>query len=176
MFAKGSYSKSKEVFVTSARVIAGYGGWRTVQPAKQYSNPNGVMLSMIAQDLATECGEQINVPNDTSVGTGWVRTKDKASTMLGVLTDLGWIPGWYVDNTGETQLATRPTVAISTPFTVIDQKPDRGQVTIATEDYASWGPGATFTADTLDGTFTVGGVTLRMTNEGILRLEVLTSP
>jgi hypothetical protein len=161
---------------TSALVIAGGGGWRKVLPAKQYTLAGGVMLSMLLKDAAAECGESVNVPTDTAVGTGWVRTLDKGSKLLHTLRELGWMPGWYIDVAGVTQIAQWPTTTVTSDFQVVDQRPDIGRVTIATEDYASWLPGCTFTTPLLAGTFTNGGVTYRFENDGTARLEVLTAP
>jgi hypothetical protein len=67
-----------------------------------------------------------------------------------------------------------PTSTVSTPFTVTDQRPDEGVVTVATEDYASWLPGVSFTSPLLDGTYTSAGVEFRFDGEGQFRLDVLT--
>lgn len=161
---------------TSARIVAGFGGWAKEIAAKQYTLAQGVRLGMIVRDAALECGEKIGSFSDLVVGTGYVRERAKASRLLRQLTSLGHIPNWYIDPTGATQLQAWPTTTIRTPFEVPSQKPDRGVVEIATEDYASWMPGSTFSASNLSGTFTNGGAQYTFTNEGKARLEILTAP
>jgi hypothetical protein len=87
---------------------------------------------------------------------------------------MGIIPAWRVDTAGVTQITPWPTQAVSSPFTVTDQRPDEGLVVIATEDYASWLPGCTFTAPQLQGSFANAGVNYVFDNDGLARLEVLT--
>ncbi len=152
------------------RIIAGAGGWHQEIEARQYALPGGVMMGMILKDAAMEVGETVNVPSDTIVGTGWAREKAQASRQLRLLAGANW----YIDAAGVTQIAAWPARSVPTPFSVEDQDGGAGKVVIATEDYAAWMPGCTFTAPTLDGTFINGGVLYRFDNEGKFRLEVLT--
>lgn len=161
---------------TSARLVGGFGGWRTVVPAKQYAYAGGVKLSMVLKDVAAEVQEVVNVASDFVIGSGFVRENAKASKVLRQCLDIGLIPNWYVDTFGTTQLTAWPPTTVGSPFTVIKQAPDKGAVEIATEDYASWMPGCQFTYPTVSGTVTNGGVTLTFDGEGKARLEVLTSP
>jgi hypothetical protein len=154
---------------TKARIVGGGGGWRNVLPAKGYSNQSGVMLSMVLRDAASEAGEKVNVPNDTSIGPFYARPNDKASFSLRTL-----CPSWYVDASGTTQIAAWPVVAVGTPFTVIDQRPDEGIIEIATEDYTAWMPGASFTSATLAGTFQCYGVVYEFSKDGKFRMRVMT--
>jgi hypothetical protein len=154
----------------NCRLVGGFGGWRKTVDAKQYGLSGGVQLSMVLKDAAAEVGEKVNVPADRSIGQSWVRENKPASRLLHLLA-----PDWYVDNAGVTQIAPWPTINVTTAFTVVAQDGAPGRVMIATEDYASWMPNCTFTAPTLDGTFTNGGVLYRFDSEGIARLEVLTS-
>ena len=126
------------------------------------------------QDAAQAAGEKINVPNDTTIGNAYTRLHGIASDTLWEMIAQGFIPAWYIDPSGVTQAASWPSSAISTPFTVTDQRPDEGLVVIATEDYASWMPGCTFTNPLLDGNYTSGGVNYVWSNDGTFRFEVLT--
>jgi hypothetical protein len=159
---------------TRARIVGGKGGWRTVVDKQGYGSGSGVKVSHILGDVASACGETVNVPADTSVGNSFTRAEAIASDVLWQLVSLGAIPSWYVDNAGVTQAAYRPTTTIATPFTVTDQKPDQGLVVVATEDYASWLPGCTFTNPLIQGSYVNGGVNYVWTNDGQFRFEVLT--
>lgn len=161
---------------TRARLVAGYGGWRQIISAQGYGSSSGVKLSTIMNDAALACGETVNVPNDMSVGNAYIRMATYASDNLWIMIQKGIIPSWYIDPKGVTQLASWPTNNVSTTFTVTDQKPDEGLVEIATEDYASWMPGCTFSNYLLAPgvTYTSAGVHYTWDNDGKFRFEVLT--
>lgn len=163
---------------THVRLVGGAGGWRTSIPPQGYGNTAGVMLSQILGDAASACGEKVNVAQDASIGNAWVRVNFDSSVagdILWQLLHLGAIPAWYVDPTGTTQITAWPTVQVTTPFTVTDQKTDKGVCTIATEDYVSWMPGCTFANPLLATTFTSAGVHYKWMPDGKFRFEVLTS-
>jgi hypothetical protein len=154
----------------SLRLIGGRGGWSKTIPRKAYRLANGVPIGMILKDAAAECGEAINVPNDSTVGSSWTRAEDLASVTLRTLAGANW----YIDPAGIVQVKARPVAAVRTQFDVIDQIGALGKVTIATESYAAWMPGATFTSPFLDATYTIGGTMIRFDDDGIARLEILT--
>ena len=159
------------------RMVGGYGGWRVSIPPQGYGNASGVQLSTVLQDAASACGEQVNVSSNPNVGNAYVRTQFPTSVAGDVLWQMlsqGFIPAWYVGPSGVTQIAAWPTVSVSTPFTVTDQKPDEGLVTIATEDYASWLPGCTFTSPLLASPQTSAGVHYVWGADGNFRFEVFT--
>ena len=157
---------------TRARLVAGAGGWRGLITSQGYGG--SPKLSTVLTDAATLAGEIVNIPNDTSVGPAWVRPAAEASDILWQLVAQDLIPAWYVDTKGMTQAAAWPATTISTAFTVTDQKPDEGLVIIATEDYASWMPGCSFSAPQLATTQTSAGVHYVWDGEGKFRFEVLT--
>jgi hypothetical protein len=160
-----------------ARMVGGYGGWRTSIPAQGYGSSSGVKLSAVLGDAAQAAGEQINVQNDTTIGNGFARMAfdtSVASDVLWLMIKLGFIPAWYVDPTGMTQNVAWPSATISTPFTVTAQHPDQGMIDIATEDYVSWMPGCSFTAPQLAATYTSNGVHYVWDGAGKMRFEVLT--
>jgi len=154
---------------TRARVVGGAAGWRQTIPAQAYGQPSGVMLSAVLQDAAQAVGETVNVPNDASIGPFYGRPNDLASFTL-----RQFCPAWYIDTSGVTQIASWPVVIVGSTFTVIRQLPDEGMVEIATEDYASWLPGASFTYPTLAGTFQSAGTVYTFQSDGTFRLQVLT--
>lgn len=153
------------------RVVGGYGGWRNTVTARQYVLNSGVKLSLVLNDAASEVGEQVNVPNDQTIGPGFVRENGPASRVLRQLAGANW----YCDNDGVTQIAAWPSTRIPPPFDVINQDGGQGMIEIATEDYAAWMPGRTFVATNLDGVFTSGGVTYNFAEDGTFRLHVLTT-
>lgn len=166
VFRGAAYAGSR-----AARLAAGHGGWRKSVTAKPYRLPNGVPKSMVLRDAAREVRETVNVPNDGPVGTFFLRNAGPASDVLRALAGANW----YVDAKGVTQIAAWPTKTIGSAFDVIDHKPDAGIVVIATETYAPWLPGASFSSPFLgDATYTIGGVRVFFTSEGVTRLEVLT--
>lgn len=153
------------------RLVAGYGGWRTVIPAKQYQLFGGVPKSMVLVDAALECGEKIAITGVDIVGDAWVRENAQASRQLRLLAD-----NWYCDPAGVTQIKAWPTTTVRSDFQVIDQDGGAGIVTVATEDYAAWLPGCQFTSPFTQGTLTNGGVSYRFDNDGTFRLQVMTTP
>lgn len=160
-----------------ARLVGGAGGWRTSIPAQGYGNPAGVKLSTVLNDAAGACGEKVSIAADASIGNAFVRVNFDTSVASDVLWELvarGIIAAWYVAPNGVTQTAAWPSAAITTPFTVVDQRPDEGVVVVATEDYASWMPGCTFTAPQLSRTYTSAGVHYVWGDDGTFRFEVLT--
>jgi hypothetical protein len=160
---------------TQVRIVGGSGGWRkTVQP-QGYGSGSGVKLATILGDVARDCGERVAVSGSATVGTAWARLEGNASDVLWQLVALGAIPSWHVDPAGVTQVQAWPARTVGTPFTVIDQQSGSGLVTIATEDYAGWLPGCSFSAPTITGSPINGGVTFVFDNEGQARLEVMTT-
>ena len=160
-----------------ARLVGGYGGWRTPIAPQGYGSNQGVKLSTVLQDAASAAGEQIEVFADQTIGQAFVRvgfTSSVASDVLWQMVALGLMEAWYVAPSGVTQTGPWPQTTVSTPFMPTDQKPDEGIVVIATEDYASWMPGATFTHPLLTGPYTSAGVQYVWDNEGQFRFEVLT--
>lgn len=154
----------------SLRVIGGYGGWRKVLPPRGYQLSAGVMLSTVIGDAARECGEQIAGLADVAIGSGYARRGGKASAVLRRL-----IGGqWWIDPAGVTQLSARSTAPILTPFTVESYHPARGLFVIATESPAEWTPSRTFDSKIVPGPHTISSVSVVFSNDGRLRLEVLT--
>jgi hypothetical protein len=124
------------------------------------------------------CGEKINVANDQTIGNAYVRVAFDTSVAGDALWQMkaqGFIPSWYVAPSGVTMTASWPATPVSTPFTVTDQKPDEGVVEIATEDYAAWMPGCTFTNPLLNSPQSSAGVHYVWGNDGKFRFEVLTA-
>jgi hypothetical protein len=153
-----------------ARLIGGQGGWRKDVTARQYALASGVQLSMILRDTASEVGEFAALAEDVTVGVGFVREVGPASRVLRQLAGANW----HMRPDGVTQIGPWPTTKITSPFTAVSKRTGAGVVEVATEDYASWLPGATFTSATLGGTYTVDGVEYHIDGNGKVRLEVLT--
>lgn len=166
VYRQGAFGGSQH-----ARLVAGAGGWRKQVTAQGYASPSGVLLSTVLRDAAMSVGERVNVASDAPVGRFFAREAAPASRVLAQLVD----GGWFIDGAGVTQIAQRSSPAIASPFTVVDFDTARGEAEIATEDYASWTPGATFSAPQLDGPQTVSFVRFSSDNDGTLRLRVLVS-
>lgn len=162
---------------TRARLVGGFGGWRTPISAQGYGSAQGVKLSTVLQDAASACGEQLDVFADVTIGQAFARVAfgtSVASDVLWQMIALGHMTAWRVAPDGVTHTGPWPITQITTPFIPTDQRPDEGVIVIATEDYASWMPGASFAHPLLAETFTSGGVQY-VWNDGDLRFEVLTS-
>lgn len=162
---------------TRARLVGGYGGWRKPIPAQGYGTNQGVKLSTVLQDAATACGEQVSIFADVTVGQAFARVafaSSVASDVLWQMIALGLMDAWYVAPSGVTQTGPWPETTVATPFIPSDQRPDEGLISIATEDYASWMPGASFTHPLLTGSYTSAGVQYVWDDEGQFRFEVLT--
>ena len=168
VFRMASFSGSR-----STRVVGGYAGWRTPVTKRAYQSSGGVPLSMVLGDAAAEVGEQVNVQTNGFVGTNFVREAATASRLLRQLAG----PEWWIDVNGVTQVGSaRPSSVITSDFQVIRWSGAKGMFTIATEDYASWLPGNTFSNSLVTTPQTISNVTIVMGNDGNLRLEVLVTP
>ena len=88
---------------------------------------------------------------------------------------LGHLSAWYVSPSGVTMTGPWPLATVQTPFVPTDQRPDEGVIVVATEDYASWMPGCTFSHPLLHGSYTSAGVQYVWTDDGDFRFEVLTA-
>lgn len=160
-----------------ARLVGGAGGWRNPVPPQGYGNPGGIRLSTVLGDVAAACGETIVVASDVNIGSAFARAAfptSVASDVLWQLLGLGFIPTWRVDVDGTTKTDPWPATVIGTPFMPTNQRPDEGLVEIATEDYASWLPGCSFSHPLLASTFTSAGVLYRWGDDGVMRFDVLT--
>lgn len=148
-----------------ARIVGGAGGWNKMVQARGYNSPGGVPLSMVAGDAAKEVGETITVAADQSLGNFYARFADKASRVLAAVGG----PSWWVDAKGATHIGPRPTSTIKSSFVVEDYRPHTGELTVSTEDYASWQPGASFTSATT-GTQTIASVRHDMHDTAKMRI------
>lgn len=160
-----------------ARVVGGFAGWRTQAPPQGYGSGNGLQLSTVLNDLAAAVGERMNVVADTNIGNAFARVNfgsSVASDVLWQLVQLGFMPAWYIDPAGVTQAGAWPPSQVTSPFMPTDQKTDEGVIEIATEDYASWMPGCSFSHPLLAGSYTSAGVHYLWTGDGKFRFEVLT--
>lgn len=154
----------------TARLVAG-SGWASTVPAKAYALASGVPLSMVMRDVAREVGETVNIAQDRTVGTFYVRQAGPAARML---EQLG-TPLWWVDPAGVTQIGPRAPLSITSAATVADYMGGEGWLTVATEDLASWRPAAIFSSNTVTMPITVSATRIHTDNEGTLRIEVLTT-
>lgn len=153
----------------SARVVGGFGGWRQQVPAQGYQT--GVLLSTVLRDAATAVGEKIKVTTDKTL-PAFTREAAPASRLLRLLAG----PTWYVDSAGTTQVGPRATSTVTSPFNVTDWSGGKGRFRVASEKLTDWQPGATFSTPVINTMQTVGMTEIEMTNDGQLRLTVLTTP
>lgn len=157
--------------ITSARVVGGAGGWRKSVPAQGYYSASGIMMSTLLRDAAGAVGEKVTVISDVLVGNAWMREAGPAARLLRQLAGAEW----WVDQTGTTQVGSRPTTPVTSSFQVTAWHGDRGWYDVATEDVASWLPGASFSSVLIPAPVTVGLTELIVDNKGKLRLSVLST-
>lgn len=152
------------------RCMGGAGGWQKTVTKQQYALDSGVQLSTVLKDLAMLVGETVNIANDSSLGSSFVREAASAGRILRQIAG----PLWWVDITGVTQIApARPTSTISTAFQVVNYDGDRGLFEIATEDFLAWQPGAMFSNEVVTTPQTISLSTIDTDNNGVLRFTVL---
>lgn len=164
IYRMASFSGSR-----SARVIGGAAGWRKIIPAQAYSKAQGIPMSLILGDAASLVGERINLAQDQLLGTTYVRETAPAERLLRQLAG----PEWWVDNTGITQIGTRPGSAITSPFTMVDWSGGKGRFEIATETLSDWLPGRKFSNSNVSTQQQIGMTSFVMDNDGKLRVTVL---
>lgn len=155
----------------TALVVGGYGGWRQKVSAQSYQNDDGVTLSMVLGDVAGAVGEQIAIAQDRVLGSHYTRDAAQASKLLRLLAG----EAWWVDAAGVTQIGTRTSSAITTTFQVVKFDGARGIAEIATESVKDWMPGRTFAGVGVPGTQTIAMTSIDVTNDGKLRVRVLTT-
>lgn len=131
------------------RVVAGFGGWRTQIPAKQYGG-GAVSTLGVMTDAANACGEPVPVLDPSvpiSLGQGWGRQAGPASQVLNQISG----PNWWADKTGVVQTSLR-TGVVASQFAAISVKGASGIYEIATDFPNDWQPGVSFQGPTVSGT------------------------
>jgi hypothetical protein len=128
---------------SSWRIAGGAGRWGEVIPAKYYVNDAGVSKTLIAQDAAKACGEQIDVSGlDGTLGTSYVRPRDSASVALDAVAP----HTWRVDFDGTTlvdvaSLAADQAVVLELDAPRMGEQPHHGVVVISPDRIAHIQPG-----------------------------------
>ncbi len=128
------------------RLVGGAGKWPSIPTTPLFWA--GAQLSTILGDVASAVGEQVNVVSDRTVSPFYVM--DGATPASTVLQDLAG-DGWWMDLAGVTQIGTRPTPTIASPFTLRDVDGPPGVYHVETEALNDWVPGASFSCPTGSG-------------------------
>ena len=155
--------------VRTVRVIGGAAGWRKQLAPRAYQNPAGVPKAMVLKDAAIEVGESLANTPSGNVGVDWAREAGPASRLLKQVVGRAW----WVDPAGKTHFGPRPSTSITSAFQVVSYDGARGILRIATEDVASWLPGAKFSNATVPQAQTISSVSIHADKGGKLRLDVL---
>jgi len=152
---------------TSCRLVGGYGGWRNLLPFKEYRSSFGIKFSVVAGDAARECGEQISIVSDFTVGQFFPREAGPASRVLNTFSSL-----WWSRADGVTVVGPRASTQITSSFDVMSDDLDlgKGKIVVATDKPEDWQPGRKFTS-ALIAEKTISGVIQRLTKDR-LRTEV----
>lgn len=164
VYRMASFSGSR-----SARIVGGAAGWRKTIKAQGYSNPAGVRASLVLGDAAAAVGETVNLASDFIVGKAYVRETAPAERLLRQLAG----PTWWIDPAGVTQIGTRASGAITSPFLINDWSGGKGWFSVSTEKISDWMPGRSFSNSNVSNPQQIGMVTFLADNDGKLRVNVL---
>jgi hypothetical protein len=117
---------------STARIVAGAGGWSKIVKARHYHSDAGVKLGLVAGDLARDCGETIGVIAEPSrrLGTSFARVSGVAGHLLTAATSHG---SWWVAADGLTHVADRGQTEIATAYEVLDYSPRERVATVTTD-------------------------------------------
>jgi collagen triple helix repeat protein len=157
------------------RIVGGEGGWMKLLPAAQaYHSPAGVKLSSVLKDIAKQVGETVNVQQDSTVGTFYLREANApASRALNALA-----PSWWANPAdGVTQVGTRAQSLITSQFEVLPASQGTslllGRIVVATDKPQDWVPGLQFQSLTVS-LKTISAVVHKL-DSSTLRTEVWTT-
>ena len=134
------------------RIVGGANGWGALVKAKSYHNDAGVRGSLVAQDVAKEVGESLPdaVVIASPMGNDYLRPaleRGKPVPAARVLEDACRGVPWRVDYDGVTRVRPRtPPTPEATDYTVIEQDPRHGSITLALDDVSKIGVGTLLTA------------------------------
>jgi hypothetical protein len=153
---------------TRARIVGGAGGWSTELTARFYRMPAGIPRALLFSDAAAEVGERFDANGDaTKVGTLYARLPGRASSLF-----YRFSLDWHVRPDGVTTIAPWSTAPITSQFDPMGYDAARGVVTVATETFADWTPGRTFSSTRLPPyTFTANSLVHHI-GAGKVRTEV----
>lgn len=176
-----SGTKAQRPFAGSlmARLVGGAGTWQTPVTVGPYANPSGVMMSTILRDVTMATGatagtrESVKIAADASVGAFFVPGANIPAARI-----LSMLAGrlWWVDTQGVTQISSaRPTTQVKSPASVAAYPGDTRILSVATENWAEWLPGATYAGPTVPERVTVLGVRIHSGADGQARLEAMVS-
>lgn len=121
---------------TGILVVGGADGWaRTLARRDPYRADNGVRLSTVAADLATDAGERLVLESgvERSLGYAWTRPAGVASVALDALS----AGPWWVAPDGVTHLGPRPApmaIPTATVYSVEAVQPERGWARVSCPD------------------------------------------
>jgi hypothetical protein len=130
------------------RVVGGAGGWQGQLPPKFYRGAGsaGLKLSSVLNDTARAVGETVKIDTDVSIGSAYARGAGPAVRALNSL-----VGPWWMRFDGVTEVGTRATPTIISPFEVIPDGTNLalGRIVIATDNPEDWVPGSLFSSPTL---------------------------
>lgn len=153
-------------------LVGGANGWKKTIRRQFYSDAQGIKLASVLRDAAQLAGESVSLGSAFAgrvLGQFYNREEAPASRTLALTVGTSW----WIDPLGVTQIGDRPTSVIAVDFDPVEPiRPEVGLYTIATEDLATWLPGATFTKPgIIDDVLTISSVSIVFGKT--LRLEVL---
>ena len=149
---------------SSYTLLGGAGKWSVPVPRKGHRSDQGITVTEVARDLATdadEIGVVIEPGAERPLGYAWERRAGVASDALDQLVG----DAWWIASDGMTHVGARSSRAISPPtLTVQHYDPATRRATVALEDdaCAQLLPGAVLTASGLPAPLDVGGCVLRV--------------
>lgn len=159
--------------VSSYQLEAGAGGWSKVVASRPYRDDGGIQLGAVCQDLAKEVGERLVVDaGDRPLGYACERVGGVASASLHALAG----SSWYVAADGVTHLGARPVAPVPAGLSFVVEAFDvvRRRAVLSTPDDAIAAlctPGATWSAESVEGLFTTHGAIVTVSASAV-RVEV----
>ncbi len=148
-------------FVSSVavRLIGGGGGWDQLVAEQDRANDAGVQSSDVEQEIAALVGETVVDNAPIVLGVHWTRAAGPASR---VFEDPD--RDWYVDPSGVTQVASRPSANPDASLQILSYDPLTSRVEVSCDVLVL--PGTTLTDARFDGTLTVRKVEQTFTRDG----------
>lgn len=144
------------------RVLAGGGGWSTTVPAQHFHSDGGLSTLTVEQATAAACGETVVDASPLGLGIDWDRLEGPARRVFGDR-------DWYVDPSGVTQVASRPSASQDPSVEVLEWDPTQARAILSADVLVL--PGTVLTDARFDGPLTVQDVSQTFSPEGT-RAEV----
>ncbi len=161
--ASGNFGERGKV-----RLVAGGNGWNKLVSRRDYNSDAGVRASVVASEVASDCGETIGTfqPQRAKIGNHYARAAGPAGRVLEDV--IGSVP-WYVDRTGTTHVGARSASPVASGAVTGIQSYDarHKQLQLKVDDLALVLVGQTVSTPLAPETLTISALETRITPEAI---------